>query len=362
MPSTMRRPIGVPPLWSGWTRLRDPGRRASPGGGYASGTAAWTGRPAVTMPRGRPRVPARRQPGGAEAGQAIVPAPAGLFGPGRQVVERGADGDEPRLPTGPLASHQAGVPQQPQVLGHRLAADRQPVRQRRGGHRAALGDGARGSTAGWGRPAPARGGGHRLTGQRGRERVSGRLARWTPPCACAATDWSWRPTPTGPTTARPCCCSPAAGRPDTRGTAPPGCSGQGLACHHGRPARPRRQRLGAGRRLQPRRLRRRRARRGSGDRPPSPGAGGRLARRDQLADRHRRGRPGHRPTRGQRARAGRRRAPPRAGGRGPHRRLHAGPPGRLRQPRGRRRRRGRVQPPPATPVGPVGPAQERPPA
>ena len=69
---------------------------------------------------------------------------------------------------------------------------------------------------------------------------------------------------------------------------------QGLACHHGGHARPRRQRLGRGWRLQPRRLRRRRAGRGAGDRPcppPGPGARGCLARRYQLADRHRRGRP-----------------------------------------------------------------------
>jgi hypothetical protein len=60
----------------------------------------------------------------AQPGEAVVPAPAGLLRPGRQVLEGRADGDEPRLTAGTIRDHQPGVPQQAEVLGHGLAADR----------------------------------------------------------------------------------------------------------------------------------------------------------------------------------------------------------------------------------------------
>ena len=138
---------------------------------------------------------------------------------------------------------------------------------------------------------------------------------------------------------------------------------QGLAGHHRRPPGPRRQRLG---------------RASDGDatgldafaadmravaaaqsRPPVLDR--RVARRAQLAGRHRRG-------------ARRRRtvasglvlvdvAPaPRAEGHRAHRRVHARPPRRVRRPRRGRRRGGRLQPAPAPADRPVGPAQERAPA
>ena len=74
----------------------------------------------------------------------------------------------------------------------------------------------------------------------------------------------------GPDTDRRSCSCTAAGRPATAGAHPADAAAAGVAGVLGRPARPRRQRLGTRRRLQPRRVRRRRARvRGSCRTPPA---------------------------------------------------------------------------------------------
>ena len=97
------------------------------------------------------------------------------------------------------------------------------------------------------------------------------------------------PTPSAIRTTRRSCCSTAAARPATRGaTRPDQLGAAGWYALTRRPARPRRQRLVARRRLQPRALRRRRPRDRRTRCPSAAGARRRLARRDGQPARRRR--------------------------------------------------------------------------